>query len=136
MIDSYIFYNIISNTFVLYSGYAWLGIVLFMAFETLATFSYNIVYIYTSELFPTYTRNSMHAICSAMGRVGSLIAPQTPLLVIKNEYHSYRYLSIIILNLILNYFIPAIILVRITIVAVWTDVLTVRSPNPVHSGDG
>lgn len=58
-----------------------------MVFETLATFSYNIVYIYTSELFPTYTRNSMHAICSAMGRVGSLIAPQTPLLVITNQHH-------------------------------------------------
>lgn len=62
-------------------GYAWLGVALFMAFEMLATFSYNIVYMYTSELFPTYTRNSMHAICSAVGRVGSLIAPQTPLLV-------------------------------------------------------
>ncbi|XP_072942657.1 solute carrier family 22 member 1-like [Epargyreus clarus] len=61
-------------------GYAWVGLILFMAFEMLATFSYNIVYMYTSELFPTYTRNSMHAICSAMGRVGSLIAPQTPLL--------------------------------------------------------
>lgn len=52
-----------------------------MAFEMLATFSYNIVYMYTSELFPTYTRNSMHSICSAVGRVGSLVAPQTPLLV-------------------------------------------------------
>lgn len=61
-------------------GYAWLGLALFMAFEMLATFSYNIVYMYTSELFPTYTRNSMHAICSAVGRVGSLVAPQTPLL--------------------------------------------------------
>ncbi|VVC97942.1 solute carrier family 22 member 21-like [Leptidea sinapis] len=61
-------------------GYAWVGLLLFMAFETLATFSYNIVYMYTSELFPTYTRNSMHAICSAVGRVGSLLAPQTPLL--------------------------------------------------------
>ncbi|KAI5637920.1 sugar transporter domain-containing protein [Phthorimaea operculella] len=62
-------------------GYAWLGLALFMAFETLATFSYNIVYMYTSELFPTYTRNSMHAVCSAIGRVGSLLAPQTPLLI-------------------------------------------------------
>lgn len=62
-------------------GYAWAGLALFMAFETLATFSYNIVYMYTSELFPTYTRNSMHSICSAVGRVGSLLAPQTPLLV-------------------------------------------------------
>ncbi|XP_026744820.1 solute carrier family 22 member 3-like [Trichoplusia ni] len=61
-------------------GYAWAGLALFMAFETLATFSYNIVYMYTSELFPTYTRNSMHSICSAVGRVGSLLAPQTPLL--------------------------------------------------------
>ncbi|CAH2240943.1 solute carrier family 22 member 1-like isoform X2 [Pararge aegeria] len=61
-------------------GYAWLGLALFMAFEMLATFSYNIVYMYTSELFPTYTRNSMHSICSAFGRVGSLLAPQTPLL--------------------------------------------------------
>ncbi|CAB3251276.1 unnamed protein product [Arctia plantaginis] len=61
-------------------AYAWLGVALFMAFEMLATFSYNIVYIYTSELFPTYTRNSMHAICSAVGRMGSLLAPQTPLL--------------------------------------------------------
>ncbi|XP_023936559.1 solute carrier family 22 member 21 [Bicyclus anynana] len=61
-------------------GYAWIGLALFMAFEMLATFSYNIVYMYTSELFPTYTRNSMHSICSAFGRVGSLLAPQTPLL--------------------------------------------------------
>ncbi|XP_022118417.2 solute carrier family 22 member 1 [Pieris rapae] len=61
-------------------GYAWLGLLLLMAFETLATFSYNIVYMYTSELFPTYTRNSMHAICSSIGRLGSLLAPQTPLL--------------------------------------------------------
>ncbi|CAH2041923.1 unnamed protein product, partial [Iphiclides podalirius] len=61
-------------------GYAWAGLALFMMFEMLATFSYNIVYMYTSELFPTYTRNSMHAICSAVGRVGSLLAPQTPLL--------------------------------------------------------
>ncbi|XP_069361296.1 solute carrier family 22 member 1-like [Maniola hyperantus] len=61
-------------------GYAWLGLALFMMFEMLATFSYNIVYMYTSELFPTYTRNSMHSICSSFGRVGSLLAPQTPLL--------------------------------------------------------
>lgn len=74
--------NLISNMVVHFTeGYAWLGVALFMAFEMLATFSYNIVYMYTSELFPTYTRNSMHAICSAVGRVGSLIAPQTPLLV-------------------------------------------------------
>ncbi|XP_028175168.1 solute carrier family 22 member 1-like [Ostrinia furnacalis] len=62
-------------------GYMWIRLSLIMAFETLATFSYNIVYMYTSELFPTYTRNSMHAICSSVGRLGSLLAPQTPLLI-------------------------------------------------------
>lgn len=61
--------------------YAWVALVLFMSFELLATFSYNIVYMYTSELFPTYTRNSMHALCSSVGRLGSLLAPQIPLLV-------------------------------------------------------
>ncbi|XP_013196007.2 solute carrier family 22 member 2 [Amyelois transitella] len=62
-------------------SYAWVGLVLYMAFEMLATFSSNIVYIYTSELFPTYTRNSVHALCSAIGRIGSLIGPQTPLMI-------------------------------------------------------
>ncbi|XP_059047100.1 solute carrier family 22 member 1-like [Achroia grisella] len=62
-------------------GFAWIGLTLYMAFEMLATFSYNIVYMYTSELFPTYTRNSMHSICSAVGRIGSLVAPQTPLMI-------------------------------------------------------
>ncbi|KAL4704862.1 hypothetical protein ACJJTC_019440 [Scirpophaga incertulas] len=61
--------------------YAWMRLALFMVFEMLATFSYNVVYMYTSELFPTYTRNSMHSICSSVGRLGSLIAPQVPLLI-------------------------------------------------------
>ncbi|XP_013137193.1 PREDICTED: solute carrier family 22 member 3-like isoform X2 [Papilio polytes] len=63
------------------AGYAWAGLALFMAFETLATLSYNIVYTYTSELFPTYTRNSLHALCAAVGRLGALLAPQMPLLI-------------------------------------------------------
>lgn len=61
--------------------YAWLGLVLLMLFELLATFSYNIVYMFTSELFPTYTRHSLHALCAAAGRLGALLAPQVPLLV-------------------------------------------------------
>ncbi|XP_053614538.1 organic cation/carnitine transporter 2-like isoform X2 [Plodia interpunctella] len=62
-------------------SYAWIGLVLYMAFEMLATFSSNVVYIYTSELFPTYTRNSIHSLCSAIGRIGSLLGPQTPLMI-------------------------------------------------------
>lgn len=39
------------------------------------------VYIYTAELFPTTIRHSLLGICSMTGRVGSILSPQTPLLV-------------------------------------------------------
>ncbi|XP_045534008.1 solute carrier family 22 member 1 [Papilio machaon] len=59
----------------------WLSIVFFMAGKLMSSFYFNITYLYTSELFPTYTRNSMHALCSSLGRIGSIISPQTPLLI-------------------------------------------------------
>ncbi|XP_063823885.1 solute carrier family 22 member 3-like [Ostrinia nubilalis] len=58
----------------------WLSITFYMAGKLMSSFYFNITYMYTSELFPTYTRNSMHALCSSMGRIGSMLAPQTPLL--------------------------------------------------------
>lgn len=64
-----------------FSDLPWLSIVFFMAGKLMSSFYFNITYLYTSELFPTYTRNSMHALCSSLGRIGSIISPQTPLLV-------------------------------------------------------
>ncbi|XP_031763536.1 organic cation transporter protein-like [Galleria mellonella] len=58
----------------------WLSVLLSMAGKLMSSFYFNITYIYTSELFPTYTRNSMHALSSSLGRIGSIVAPQTPLL--------------------------------------------------------
>ncbi|CAK1551534.1 unnamed protein product [Leptosia nina] len=60
----------------------WLSITFYMAGKLMSSFYFAITYIYTSELFPTYTRNSMHALCSSLGRVGSIVAQQTPLLVV------------------------------------------------------
>ncbi|KAI5643548.1 major facilitator superfamily domain-containing protein [Phthorimaea operculella] len=60
---------------------SWLKVLLFMIGKVMAVVCFTIIYIYTSELFPTYTRSSMHALCSALGRCGSMIAPQTPLLI-------------------------------------------------------
>ncbi|CAG4983526.1 unnamed protein product [Colias eurytheme] len=60
----------------------WLSITFYMAGKLMSSFYFNITYLYTSELFPTYTRNSMHALCSSLGRVGSLVAQQTPLLTV------------------------------------------------------
>uniref|UniRef100_A0A2A4K3J3 Major facilitator superfamily (MFS) profile domain-containing protein n=1 Tax=Heliothis virescens TaxID=7102 RepID=A0A2A4K3J3_HELVI len=62
------------------ADYAWLSILLYVSGKFFSTISIRIVYIYTSELFPTYTRNTMHALCSALGRIAAVIAPQTPLL--------------------------------------------------------
>ncbi|CAB3246657.1 unnamed protein product [Arctia plantaginis] len=43
--------------------------------------SYCSIYIYTVELFPTEARHQLMGVCSMLGRVGNMIAPQTPLLV-------------------------------------------------------
>ncbi|XP_073946100.1 solute carrier family 22 member 1-like isoform X1 [Choristoneura fumiferana] len=58
----------------------WLTISIYMVGKLVSTTFFTITYIFTSELFPTYTRNSMHALCSSVGRIGGLAAPQTPLL--------------------------------------------------------
>nr|XP_049697133.1 solute carrier family 22 member 1 [Helicoverpa armigera] len=62
------------------TDYGWLSILLYVSGTFFSSISMRIVYVYTSELFPTYTRNTMHALCSALGRVSAIIAPQTPLL--------------------------------------------------------
>lgn len=60
---------------------SWLSILLYMIGKLMTSLYFGITYLYTSELYPTLTRNSMHALCSSIGRIGAIIAPQTPLLV-------------------------------------------------------
>ncbi|XP_045775640.1 organic cation transporter protein-like [Maniola jurtina] len=48
------------------------------------TLTYSSVYIYVSEVFPTNMRQTLISVCSTAGRIGSLIAPLTPLL---SQYH-------------------------------------------------
>lgn len=43
--------------------------------------SFYVLYVYTTELFPTKLRQSLMGFCSACGFIGSMLAPQTPLLV-------------------------------------------------------
>lgn len=45
------------------------------------TISFTVLYLYTTEIFPTSMRNGLMSICSTIGRIGSMLAPQTPLLV-------------------------------------------------------
>ncbi|XP_072938190.1 organic cation transporter protein-like [Epargyreus clarus] len=44
------------------------------------TLAYNSLYVFAAEVFPTNYRTTLLAICSTLGRTGSALAPQTPLL--------------------------------------------------------
>lgn len=58
-----------------------LQLVLFLIGKLTITASFQVLYFFASEIFPTNVRNSLLSFCSMMGRFGSMIAPQTPLLV-------------------------------------------------------
>ncbi|XP_021914902.1 organic cation transporter protein-like [Zootermopsis nevadensis] len=55
-------------------------LIVFLAGKFAITIAFTVVYVFTAELFPTELRHSMLSTCSMVGRVGSIIAPQTPLL--------------------------------------------------------
>ncbi|XP_050669875.1 organic cation transporter protein-like [Leptidea sinapis] len=50
------------------------------------TLAYNSLYIFAAEVFPTNYRTTLLAMCSTIGRIGSVLAPQTPLLTKYFEY--------------------------------------------------
>ncbi|XP_045500843.1 organic cation transporter protein-like [Colias croceus] len=58
----------------------WWSIVLYLIGKWSVTLTYSSVYIYVSEVFPTNMRQMLLSVCSTSGRIGSLIAPLTPLL--------------------------------------------------------
>ncbi|XP_065346892.1 organic cation transporter protein-like isoform X2 [Cloeon dipterum] len=60
------------------AGAARLPLYLFGKFAI--TGAFDTVYVFTAEIFPTKLRNSLLGTCSMVGRIGSMLAPQTPLL--------------------------------------------------------
>ncbi|GJQ83491.1 hypothetical protein Trydic_g19283 [Trypoxylus dichotomus] len=58
-----------------------LKLLLFLLGKFFVTISYTVLYMYTTEMFPTNLRHSLLATCSMFGRFGSMVAPQIPLLV-------------------------------------------------------
>ncbi|XP_063830241.1 organic cation transporter protein-like [Ostrinia nubilalis] len=61
-------------------GQKWLSLVIYLSGKFSITVAYSSVYIYVSEVFPTNVRQSLLAVCSSLGRVGSTLAPLTQLL--------------------------------------------------------
>lgn len=64
-----------------FSSYATLSIIFFFIGKLFSQHSVNIVYLYTNEMWPTVLRHRIMGICSTIGRLGSIAAPLTPLLV-------------------------------------------------------
>ncbi|GBP52827.1 Solute carrier family 22 member 1 [Eumeta japonica] len=63
----------------------WWSLTLYLVSKWSVTLAYSSVYIYVSEVFPTNMRQTLISVCSTSGRIGSLLAPLTPLL---SNYHS------------------------------------------------
>uniref|UniRef100_A0A182NQT9 Major facilitator superfamily (MFS) profile domain-containing protein n=1 Tax=Anopheles dirus TaxID=7168 RepID=A0A182NQT9_9DIPT len=59
---------------------AWLNVSLFLLSKMAISLSFSTLYIYTAEIFPTNLRQSFISFCSMVGRFGSMLAPQMPLL--------------------------------------------------------
>ncbi|KAH8270151.1 hypothetical protein KR018_004860 [Drosophila ironensis] len=59
---------------------------LYFLAKMFSTGSFLILYFFTSEIFPTNCRNSLLSLCSCVGRIGSMLAPQTLLLIQAYQY--------------------------------------------------
>lgn len=68
-----------------YLDIPWLKLIFFLLGKFSITVAFTVVYIYTTEMFPTNLRHSLLGCCAMCGRVGSIVAPQTPLLA---QYYS------------------------------------------------
>ncbi|XP_019868170.1 organic cation transporter protein isoform X1 [Aethina tumida] len=58
----------------------WGSLVVYLLGKFGATAAFTILYVLTSEMFPTNMRHSFMGTCSTFGRIGSMVSPQTPLL--------------------------------------------------------
>jgi len=67
--------------FLISTDYTTAQLIVFLAGKFAITIAFTVVYVFTAELFPTELRHTMLGTCSMVGRIGSITAPQTPLLV-------------------------------------------------------
>lgn len=58
----------------------WLNLTLNLVGKFSITVAFSTLYTFTSEIFPTYLRHTLLGFCSGIGRLGSLIATQSPAL--------------------------------------------------------
>ncbi|KAK5650232.1 hypothetical protein RI129_001261 [Pyrocoelia pectoralis] len=58
----------------------WLRLCTYLLGKSFSAIDVSLIYTIASEMFPTTLRNSLVSVCSMFGRIGSMVAPQIPLL--------------------------------------------------------
>ncbi|XP_034251017.1 organic cation transporter protein-like [Thrips palmi] len=61
-------------------GSPWPHTMVVMLAKLSVTVSFTVIYVVAAEMFPTKVRHSLYAFTSTLGHLGSMLAPQTPLL--------------------------------------------------------
>lgn len=62
--------------------YTALSLIMFFASRCFVKLAFTVIYIHTSEMWPTPLRHTMMGLSSTFGRIGSILAPLAPLLVV------------------------------------------------------
>ncbi|KAM8708241.1 hypothetical protein ACLKA7_015243 [Drosophila subpalustris] len=87
--------------------YPTLSWALYFLAKMTSTGSFMVLYFFTSEIFPTSCRNSLLSFCSMIGRFGSMLAPQTPLLIYHYKYAPHLLFAIFgLLSAVIAMFFP------------------------------
>lgn len=66
-------------------------LLLFMVGKAATSFAFNILYIFTAELWPTNLRTTIMNLCSMTGRLGATFAPLTTLLVRNRKFYCNKH---------------------------------------------
>ncbi|XP_060524808.1 solute carrier family 22 member 3-like isoform X2 [Cylas formicarius] len=80
LFQCYLLTGIACLAFIFIPDSRWGSLCVYLIGKFGATASFTILYVITSEMFPTNLRHSFMGTCSTLGRCGSMISPQTPLL--------------------------------------------------------
>lgn len=84
LLTTFVTCGVMSLLFAFLPRDGWWSLVLYLIGKWSVTLAYSSVYVYVSEVFPTSLRQTLISVCSTSGRIGSLVAPLTPLL---SAYH-------------------------------------------------
>lgn len=79
MLSLYIVLYLTNEIFI--SAISWLKVLLFLCGKFSVVVCFTGIYTYSLELFPTSVRGTLMGVGNTTARVGSMLAPLTPLLV-------------------------------------------------------